>query len=667
MTETTSPQRLPRIIVTGEFSAGKTKLINGLVGQQVLPSNVTSTSLPPVWLIYGNDVSFRIDLDGIVHEVTGIGEVDVHDTLVYVTAVQSDALKHMDIIDTPGNSDPNIPSVCWERMIGHADMMIWCTGATQAWRQSEKSTVRDLPQALRDQGMLLITQADRVPDERQREKLKRRVARDASQFLSEIQMASLIDEDQVATLRAHIIEMADTASNRPGELLYAVEQARCEMPETEAESVAEAVVDTPVEAVDTVDEAAAAPADDLSILSALDAVIGDQADLEEVLAEAAEEPADAQMAARARANAVTRILTADELDDVPAAVEETAAPAEDDVDANADADIVTRILTDDEMDEAAAPAEEVLAEEDFAAADEATDDVVTGILSDEESDEVAAELDADPVAAEAVADEGDLAAETDAAEEQSAIENIAAVLAAASGEDLFDDDEGEVTEAAFDEADTQAEADDHDLEEDASASDMGSLEELVAPEAVAAAEDETETEDDGEAEDEDGANVFADFGDPEATDTNRKVGLELLQVVSKFDKKRSVKRKRSPQMTSLVEALGDQVDLGDVEEEAQKAEAAEADAQAAPTPEPQPAPEIATSRVLWDMLVADRKDKEACVEDFIACVDQLFMPEGVKPDDANVIAAMKSAAERVLSSELGSDASVQTPATSTGG
>ena len=226
MTDIPQPQRLPRMIVTGEFSAGKTKLINGLVGQQVLPSNVTSTSLPPVWLIYGKDVSFRVDLDGNVQEVSGIGEVSVHDTLVYVTAVESDILRHMDIIDTPGNSDPNIPSVCWERMVGHADMMIWCTGATQAWRQSEKSTVRDLPEDLRQQGMLLITQADRIAEERQQQKLKRRVTRDASQFLPEIHMASLIDEDQVDELRANVITLADAAQGRPGDLLYAVEAAR---------------------------------------------------------------------------------------------------------------------------------------------------------------------------------------------------------------------------------------------------------------------------------------------------------------------------------------------------------------------------------------------------------------------------------------------------------
>lgn len=435
MTAETPSDRLPRMIVTGEFSAGKTKLINGLVGQQVLPSNVTSTSLPPVWLMYGNDVSFRVDLDGNVHEVMGIGEVDVHDTLVYVTAVPSDTLRHMDIIDTPGNSDPNIPSECWERMVGHADMMIWCTGATQAWRQSEKSTVRDLPENLRAQGMLLITQADRIAEERQREKLKRRVTRDASQFLSEIRMASLIDDDEVAALREEIVAMAQAATERPGELLDVVENARAEAPSIDAlmNEFEDALSEN-----DAVDEIA----DDASILAAIGASAGESAKVND--------------------------------------------------------------------------------------------------------------------------------AET--AEAEPTVENT--------------------------------------------------------------------------------------------SQENRKVGLELLQVVSKLDNKRSVKRKRSPAMSSLVEALGDQIELK--KDEAADEAPAEAAEPVVDAPEPTPEPEVATSRVLWDALIAKRQDKEACVEDFIACVDQLFMPEGVKPADEEMVAAMKSAAQRVLDSGLGTDAHAQSPTASTG-
>ena len=153
-----------------------------------------------------------------------------------------------------------------------------------------------------------------------------------------------------------------------------------------------------------------------------------------------------------------------------------------------------------------------------------------------------------------------------------------------------------------------------------------------------------------------------------ASQENRKVGLELLQVVSKLDKKRSVKRKRSPAMTSLVEALGDQVELNEMEDMAEDVSASEqANEQVDERPVPaEPEPEVTSSRVLWDALIAKRQDKDACVEDFIACVDQLFMPEGEKPTDDDVVAAMKMAAARVLSSGMGTDAFVQSPTSSTG-
>ena len=154
-----------------------------------------------------------------------------------------------------------------------------------------------------------------------------------------------------------------------------------------------------------------------------------------------------------------------------------------------------------------------------------------------------------------------------------------------------------------------------------------------------------------------------------------RLGLELLNVVSKMDGKRSVKRKRSPAMTSLVEALGEQIadsyaeDEVSQEEETAVAEAApapEPQPEPQPEPEPEPEPEAASCRVLWDVLIAERQDKEACVEDFIACVDRLFMPEGTKPADEDLVSAMKSAAAQVLASKTGPDAFVQPAATSTG-
>lgn len=218
--------RKPRLIVTGEFSAGKTKLINGLMGRDVLPSNVTSTSLPPVWIVEGEEAVHRIDMKGKAHRIDDLSDISVEDTLACLITTTAEILTHVDIIDTPGNSDPNIPAESWERMVRFADMMIWCTGATQAWRQSEKSTVRDLPEELRAQGTLLITQADRVPDETSAAKLKRRVTRDAKDFFASIEMASLIDTDEIARLRTHVIETAKANDARPGKDFRLIESLR---------------------------------------------------------------------------------------------------------------------------------------------------------------------------------------------------------------------------------------------------------------------------------------------------------------------------------------------------------------------------------------------------------------------------------------------------------
>ena len=63
-------------------------------------------------------------------------------------------LELMEIIDTPGNSDPNMAVETWQRMLEFADAVIWCTNATQAWRQSEAAVWDEMPLEL--QGARLL-------------------------------------------------------------------------------------------------------------------------------------------------------------------------------------------------------------------------------------------------------------------------------------------------------------------------------------------------------------------------------------------------------------------------------------------------------------------------------------------------------------------------------
>lgn len=199
--------RKPRIMMAGEFSAGKTRLISGLLGSDILPSNVTATALPPVWLVHGAPGMAVVDLDGTLREIDTLEDVTVQDTQYCLISHPAKILEQIDIIDTPGSSDPNIPAESWERMLGFADHAVWCTNATQAWRQSEKSVWNEMPEHLAGAATVLITHADRMPDQRTADRVLRRVQREAKDYFQHFMMASLIKSDDIADITRHILQL----------------------------------------------------------------------------------------------------------------------------------------------------------------------------------------------------------------------------------------------------------------------------------------------------------------------------------------------------------------------------------------------------------------------------------------------------------------------------
>jgi hypothetical protein len=188
-----SGQRKPRILVAGEFSAGKTRLINGLAGQTVLPSNVTATALPPVWLVNGDPALMRVDAFGKGNPIESLAEADLDKTHYCVLSHPAPILEHMDIIDTPGNSDPNMSAETWQRMLTYADAVVWCTNATQAWRQSEKAVWQAMPVRLRQNAILLVTHADLMTDEGNADRVLNRVKREAAPYFDTFRMTSLLE------------------------------------------------------------------------------------------------------------------------------------------------------------------------------------------------------------------------------------------------------------------------------------------------------------------------------------------------------------------------------------------------------------------------------------------------------------------------------------------
>lgn len=207
--------RRARVVVLGEFSAGKSTLINLLTGARSLRTQITATQMPPVWMSYGTDAPYRVDLEGNSHPVdpSDPDSISVDDTAYVRSFVEAPALELCDFIDTPGNSDPNISAEAWERVAKLADVAIWCSSSTQAWRQSELSAWREVPEHVRARSILLLTRSDKITNEADREKIMRRVNREAGDLFSHIHMASLLKFTNARDVLSDLIALCNSVDS----------------------------------------------------------------------------------------------------------------------------------------------------------------------------------------------------------------------------------------------------------------------------------------------------------------------------------------------------------------------------------------------------------------------------------------------------------------------
>ncbi|WBL34071.1 dynamin family protein [Sinirhodobacter sp. HNIBRBA609] len=197
MTDTsqTGARRKPRLVLMGEFSAGKSTLSNILLEGEALPMRVTATRLPPVHITYGPPSAFAEHRDGTRTEINPakLGAVNLDETRWIHLTMEADTLELCDLIDMPGISDPNMPSDIWDAVMEKADHVIWCTHATQAWRQSEAATWGRMLPYTRGKNLLLITQFDKLRNPRDKSRVLNRVRNEVDGLFTQIYPVSLLE------------------------------------------------------------------------------------------------------------------------------------------------------------------------------------------------------------------------------------------------------------------------------------------------------------------------------------------------------------------------------------------------------------------------------------------------------------------------------------------
>lgn len=191
--EPTTVTRKPRIAIMGEFSAGKSTLANILMSQDLSPVRITATQRPPIWYARGQGEPVRIAADGTETPLApeALDQVRIADTLAIRVFAQSEILDACDLIDMPGSSDPNISVDIWQSVLPIADGVIWCTPATQAWRQSEAAMWETVSEAIGAHSLLLMTRIDKILTADDRVRVVKRVKRETAGMFRNVIPVSL--------------------------------------------------------------------------------------------------------------------------------------------------------------------------------------------------------------------------------------------------------------------------------------------------------------------------------------------------------------------------------------------------------------------------------------------------------------------------------------------
>ncbi|MEQ1718004.1 MAG: dynamin family protein [Hyphomicrobium sp.] len=180
-----------RVAIVGEFNSGKSSLANLLVGIDSVPTAIVSNTRIPTLLYHASVPEiFAVDVNGAKTTIDADNPLRATNAVRLEVGLPAERLKAVEFIDFPGLADPRFEDCAADLGAHGIDAVLWCTVATQAWKESERMAWSALSPRLHDRSILVVTHRDLLHNAQDEAKLLTRLRGDAGDEFRDIVMLS---------------------------------------------------------------------------------------------------------------------------------------------------------------------------------------------------------------------------------------------------------------------------------------------------------------------------------------------------------------------------------------------------------------------------------------------------------------------------------------------
>ena len=178
------------LAIAGLDGAGKSSLVNLLAGQSILPVGEEGRGALPILLDYGTETETGACwLDGEMNLLPGhvVDAATAQQPDYIKLAIDIPALAGLRLLDMGALDDPEQMWQAVDLLEETADILLWCSPATDPLQEEEMQVLEALPPALVRDGFLVLTKADQI---RQLETVRTRMGAGKARFASTIPVAT---------------------------------------------------------------------------------------------------------------------------------------------------------------------------------------------------------------------------------------------------------------------------------------------------------------------------------------------------------------------------------------------------------------------------------------------------------------------------------------------